>query len=297
MTTQELSIELPIFEETENHSEFVSPRGCIVPMITPVIFDTHYKGIDWKGVETVVDHIKKGKADGIFILGNAGSFQCLPVEDKVNLITDVTLLANDIPVYVGISDSSLENTKKLAHHAELCHASAVVLIPHFDGTDPDIVVDSVMKATSLPVVFYNNPGICAIKSDLSDSQVRKWNTLYPNRIAGVKESSGNRDVFLSFALMQKEIGIPVLMGDAKSINWARSLESQIDGYTLRGAIPVHANLETEKYSQYFQNVGAIDADLDAYVAEFPSIPHTIRAMNEAGFIGGDSFAYWQESHT
>jgi dihydrodipicolinate synthase/N-acetylneuraminate lyase len=261
--------------------------GCIVPMVTPVLKNGEKYEVDGTSLEKMVSRITEAKVFGIFILGNAGGFQFLSLEMKKKVIEAV---AGKTKFFVGVSDKNVSNSVILTKYAEEKGAAGAVVLPCYrDGWE------RILENTQIPMIFYNNPHICESQG-LDVDMVKKFRTEYPGRLAAIKESSGDRDLFKKFAWLQTEMGIPVFQGDATSLVWAKSLESKIEGYKLAGAVPVHANAEAENYVGFLENPGKYTETINSYVKTFPSIRATIEELVKRNLVMPDTLDFWDENH-
>ena len=114
-------------------------KGLIPPMVTPLIDNNT---LDRDGTVRLVEHMIAGGVHGIFILGTTGEAQSLAYHLRYELTELVcSAVAGRVPFLVGVTDTSLEESLRLAHKAAECGAAAVVAAPPLlfrsfaDGTD------------------------------------------------------------------------------------------------------------------------------------------------------------------
>src|SRR5690554_314556 len=106
-----------------------SLKGIIVPLITPLIDN---QTLDAQGLINVIEHVIKGGVSGIFLLGTTGEAQNLNYDVRTQLIKTATEIVNSrVPVLVGISDTSIDESAKLAAYAAKYGADAVVATPPY----------------------------------------------------------------------------------------------------------------------------------------------------------------------
>ncbi len=120
-------------------TRFSRLKGLIPPMVTPLIDNNT---LDRDGTVRLVEHMIAGGVHGIFILGTTGEAQSLAYHLRYELTELVcSAVAGRVPVLVGVTDTSLEESLRLAHKAAECGAAAVVAAPPLlfrsfaDGTD------------------------------------------------------------------------------------------------------------------------------------------------------------------
>jgi dihydrodipicolinate synthase/N-acetylneuraminate lyase len=261
--------------------------GCVVPMITPLQGNSGNLEIDIPAVIRLLDMFIRTGVSAVFILGNAGAFQWLTLEQKLSLLEAVSANCKNLPVLVGVSDPDWSNSQSLITRCEELKVTGLVWVPYFRS----VPIEKLMTATALPVILYNNPGICN-NTNLTPEMVRNWLVLYPSRIIGVKESSGDFDLFNQYVRLQLDTGLPVMKGDAKSLVQAKGLENQMPGYHLSGGVPVHANVDPETYVGFIGD-GQSGKDLvNKYAVQFPSIGDTIREMVNHRQVKPQTLTFW-----
>jgi len=177
-------------------------RGIVPPMITPLI-DTDT--LDIKGVENLVEHLIKGGVSGIFILGTTGEAQHLSVKIKAELIKKTCVCVNGrVPVLVGITDTSVYESIKLAEFAAEYKAEAVVAAPpyYFALGQPELIEYYTLLADkcSLPLYLYNMPSHTKtmIEPDTVMALSRHKNVI------GLKDSSANGVYFCKLLTLFKD---------------------------------------------------------------------------------------------
>lgn len=164
-------------------------RGIIPPLITPLNSDN---SLDVKSLEKILNHIIEGGVHGVFILGTTGESSSLSYAVKNQLIeTTCKFVSGQIPVLVGITDCSFEESLKLATLAKSSGADAVVAAPPFYmniGQEELLnYYNRLADEVSLPLILYNMPSHTKIAIE-HDTVFQLAN--HPN-IIGLKDSSGN----------------------------------------------------------------------------------------------------------
>ncbi|MEX2565798.1 MAG: dihydrodipicolinate synthase family protein [Cyclobacteriaceae bacterium] len=170
-------------------------EGIITPMITPLLDDNH---LDFEGLKKLTNHLITGGVHGIFILGTTGECTNISYAVRSRLIRETCLKVDGaVPVLVGISDTSMEESISLAKIAHQAGAQAVVAAPpYYFGLGEAELLDYYKKlaeALPLPLFLYNMPS--HTKTMLSQKVVVELSK-HPN-IIGLKDSSGNAVYFNS----------------------------------------------------------------------------------------------------
>ena len=175
---------------TDNQSVL---RGIIPPMITPLI-DTNT--LDEKGIQHLITSMIAGGVNGIFILGTTGEAQHLSFNIKKKLIRKTTaFIDRQVPLLVGITDTSFNESLTLAQIAAENKATALVAAPpyYFSLGQPELIEYYLALAdlSPLPLYLYNIPVHTKTMLELDTVKVLAQHT----NIIGLKDSSGNGTYF------------------------------------------------------------------------------------------------------
>lgn len=207
-------------------------RGIVPPIVTPL---TDRDRLDVEGVERLLKHVLDGGVHGIFVLGTTGEAQSLSYATRYEVVRLVCeLTAGRVPVLVGISDTSLDESLKLAAWAKSCGADAVVSAPpyYFAPSQQELIeyYTALADALPLPLYLYNMPS--HVKVIFEPKTVQQL-AQHPN-IVGLKDSSGNMVYFQTllhcvpedFALFvgpEELTAECVMMGAAGGVNGGANL--------------------------------------------------------------------------
>lgn len=169
--------------------ENIRPRGILVPLLTPLLAQDE---LDTNGLERLIEHVIAGGVYGIFILGTTGEGQSLSARLRRELVEHTCRQANHrLPVFVGITDTSISESIRLAHYAEQAGAEAVVLSTpyYYPLTQSELLqyTRTVVSCVSLPVFLYNIPGNTKVEFGIETVRALTEIPL----IRGVKDSSGD----------------------------------------------------------------------------------------------------------
>lgn len=170
--------------------EIINPlRGIIVPLVTPLLSG---KQLDLKGLNNLAEHVIDGGVSAVFLLGTTGEAQHLSYELRREMIKKTcTIVGSKVPVLVGISDTSIEESVKLTSFAAACGAEAVVPTPPYyytPGQDELVrYYTTLTENLELPLYLYNMPS--NVKINIEHQTVLE---LAENpKIIGLKDSSAN----------------------------------------------------------------------------------------------------------
>lgn len=177
--------------------------GIIPPMVTPLLSDNLTLDVD--GVKHLVEHLVSGGVHGIFILGTTGESTSLSYKTREQLIAESCKAVNGrVPVFVGITDTSIEESVHLALVAHNAGAAAVVAAPpYYYGLGQEELYKyywSLASQVELPLFLYNMPSHTKINIDVK-TVVRL--SEHPN-IVGLKDSSANAVYFQSLCYLLKD---------------------------------------------------------------------------------------------
>lgn len=153
---------------------------------------------------------------GIVALGSLGETATLSaVEKKAVLETTVKALGKRGPVIAGIAALSTDDAVALARVAEQAGCGGLMVLPPYvystDWREMKHHVASVIRATALPCMLYNNP--IAYKTDFLPHQIAELAGELKNLVA-VKESSADiRRIAAIRALLDRRLHILVGVDD------------------------------------------------------------------------------------
>jgi len=168
-------------------------RGIIPPMVTPLLDNDT---LDVVGLENLIEHILAGGVHGLFILGTTGEAPSLSYKLRQQLIERATDQVGDrVPVLVGITDTSYDESVKLADIAYKHGVSGLVLAPpsYFPVAQPELLeyLEHLAARLPLPLFLYNIPGLTKVKFEpktiLQAAQIEG--------IVGLKDSSSDMTYF------------------------------------------------------------------------------------------------------
>lgn len=167
--------------------------GVIPPMVTPLNEDG---GLDVEGASRLVEHILAGGVHGLFLLGTTGEATDLPYDIRRELVGRVCAdVAGRVPVLVGITDTVMDESLRLAEYAAECGADALVAAPpyYFAAGQPELVdyYRNLADRIPLPLFLYNMP--TQVKVSISVPTVVELAS--HSNIIGLKDSSGNIGYF------------------------------------------------------------------------------------------------------
>lgn len=168
-------------------------KGIIPPAVTPLKGNDE---LDREGAERLIEHMIAGGVHALFLLGTTGESQSLSYRLRYEYVKEACRQTDGrVPVLVGVSDTSLEESVRLARHAAECGAVGVVATApyYFAPSQSDLVgyYTALADALPLPLYLYNMPS--HVKVFLETPTVLKLAD--HKNIAGLKDSSANMTYF------------------------------------------------------------------------------------------------------
>ena len=203
--------------------------GIVPPLVTPLLDNIT---LDVDGLERLIERLINGGVSAVFVLGTTGEAQSLSYTLREKMIENTCRIVNGrIPVLVGITETSLIESKKLANFSANKGAEAVVSAPpyYFASAQPELCeyYSSLEKDLPLPLFLYNMP--VHTKISFAPETIRRI-AESPN-VIGFKDSSANGAYFHSvmyemrarkdFSLLvgpEEMTGEMVLMGANGGVN-------------------------------------------------------------------------------
>lgn len=199
-------------------------------LVVPVITPRQAGHVDIAGLIRLLEYLVEGKVNSLFVLGTTGEFQYLDIAEKMRVIeSSARWIDGRVPLLVGISSRSAEETIRLAKAAAANGAQAVVLAPMFGWGEPANPLQRVIGTISLPLLLYNNPEIHE-QTMLPLDVVRSY--AGHAKITGIKDSSGDGDYFRELINLRSET-FTVLQGKESQI--LQSLHAGADGIVAGAA--------------------------------------------------------------
>ena len=164
-------------------------QGSIVAIVTPMLKDG---GVDWKGLEKLVEwHIEQG-TNSIVAVGTTGEASTLSMEEHTQVIKEIIRVANKrIPIIAGTGANSTREAIELTKAAKDLGADAALLVtPYYNKPTQEGLFQhykAVAEAVELPLILYNVPGSTGV--DLSNDTAVRLAEI-PN-IVGIKDATGD----------------------------------------------------------------------------------------------------------
>lgn len=253
-------------------------NGVITPLATPLLSTGE---LDAPGLRNVIDYVLEGGVDGIFILGTTGEGPSLSNTLKKEVIEiTCTHTKGRVPVFVGISDASLEESVKLTAFSKEKGADAVVTAPPFyyvlgrDELQEYFV--TLANQSALPLYLYNMPAQTKMTIDAGMVEALAD---HPN-VYGIKDSSGNAVYYnLLIDKLKRRTDFSIFVGPDEMM--ASTVLAGGDGGVNSGS-----NLFPRLYKQLYE------AARDGDVVKVQSLQRSVMLISQliySGVKGENSF--------
>jgi dihydrodipicolinate synthase/N-acetylneuraminate lyase len=162
-------------------------------MVTPLLEN---EALDVAGLEKLIEHILAGGVQGLFLLGTTGEGPHLPYPVRHELVARTCAqVAGRVPVLVGITDTVLAESLRVADTAASAGAAAVVAAPpyYFAASQAELRAYYQLLADRLPLplFLYNMPAHTKVSLEAATVEALAQHP----RVAGLKDSSANMIYF------------------------------------------------------------------------------------------------------
>lgn len=173
-------------------------KGVIVPILTPMREDGT---INSEELVNQIERLIDAGIHGIFVLGTNGEGYILDEDEKTEVIrVAVNTVNGRVPVYAGTGCVSTRDTVRMSRKAKELGADVLSIItPSFAAASQEELIrhyETVANTVDMPILLYNIPARTG--NALTPATVQKLSQV-PN-IIGVKDSSGNFDNILQYAI-------------------------------------------------------------------------------------------------
>lgn len=211
-------------------------------MITPLLDNGT---IDREGAKRIADNMIDAGVAAIFLLGTTGESQSIAMHLRYEYVEFMcSYIAGRVPVFVAITETSMEDSLALAAHAKKCGAVAVVSAPpyYFPANQKELTgwYTALADACPLPVFLYNMPSKVKVFFDVPTVVEL---SRHPN-IVGLKDSSGNKDYLKELIGIFKGTDFALYMGPEELT--AEVVLAGADG-GVNGGANLYPNLFVEMY--------------------------------------------------
>ena len=181
-------------------------KGLGTALITPFKADG---SVDYEALARVLDTQLTGFVDYIVVLGTTGEAATMTADEKrevrqfiVNYVKAHPFLSKEgteigsIPLVLGVGGNNtaavISDLKAMQNESILDFTTILSVCPYYNKPNQEGLYQhfcAVAQASPIPVILYNVPGRTGVNL-LPETVMRIWEA-QPDKIAGIKEASGN----------------------------------------------------------------------------------------------------------
>lgn len=190
-------------------------KGLGTALVTPF---TKEGKIDFKALNTLVEHQINGGTDYLVILGTTSEVPTLTTEEQDDIIAHIIKQVNGrIPLVLGIGGNStamvVERINQLRDILSNHFAAILSVTPYYNRPQQDglyMHFCAVAETSPIPIILYNVPKRTGV--NMLPETTRRIYEAFPDKIIGIKEACGNIEQFeQTIAVANGDFG--VICGD------------------------------------------------------------------------------------
>lgn len=168
-------------------------KGLGTALITP--FDAN-GNVDYKALARVLDTQLTGFVDYLVVLGTTGEAATMTEAEKREVRTFIRdYVKGRLPLVLGVGGNNTAAVCETLRTIDLTGFEAILSVcPYYNKPNQEGLFQhfcAVAEASPVPVILYNVPGRTGVNL-LPDTVMRIYQA-HPDKIAGIKEASGNLD--------------------------------------------------------------------------------------------------------
>ncbi len=190
-------------------------KGLGTALITPFKAD---KSVDYEALARLLDTQLTGAVDYIVVLGTTGEAATMTADEKyevrrfiVNYVkqSPITNHQSPIPLVLGVGGN---NTAAVTSELEAMRNGGILdftailsVCPYYNKPNQEGLYQhfcAIAEASPIPVILYNVPGRTGVNL-LPETVMRIWEA-HPDKIAGIKEASGNLEQIKRLIALSQE---------------------------------------------------------------------------------------------
>ena len=166
-------------------------KGLGTALITPFKAD---RSVDFEALARLLDTQLTGHVDYIVVLGTTGEAATMTEEEKREVRTFIRKYVNGrLPLVLGVGGNNTAAVCESLQTIDLTGFEAILSVcPYYNKPNQEGLFRhfcAVAKASPIPVILYNVPGRTGV--NLLPETVMRIYEAQPEKIAGIKEASGN----------------------------------------------------------------------------------------------------------
>jgi len=250
-------------------------RGLGVALVTPF---RPNGGIDYAGLEKLLDHQITGGVDYVVSMGTTGESVTLSKDEKKQLLaTTIELVRNRVPIVLGVGGNSTAEVVDTLKSFEMDGVDAILSVsPYYNKPTQEGIYQhykAIAQASLRPIILYNVPGRTG--SNMTAETTLRLGRDFSN-IIGIKEASANLDQ-MGLILKHRPKDFMLISGDD-------ALTLPIIAMGGEGVISVVGNALPNEFSRLVH--AALNGDLPTARREHLRLLEVINLLFVEGNPGG-----------
>ena len=250
-------------------------RGLGVALVTPF---RPNGGIDYAGLEKLLDHQITGGVDYVVSMGTTGESVTLNKDEKNQLLaTTIELVRNRVPIVLGVGGNSTAEVVDTLKSFEMDGVDAILSVsPYYNKPTQEGIYQhykAIAQASLRPIILYNVPGRTG--SNMTAETTLRLARDFSN-IIGIKEASANLDQ-MGLILKHRPKDFMLISGDD-------ALTLPIIAMGGEGVISVVGNALPNEFSRLVH--AALNGDLPTARREHLRLLEVINLLFVEGNPGG-----------
>ena len=169
-------------------------KGLGTALITPFKADG---SVDYEALARLLDTQLTGFVDYIVVLGTTGEAATMSTEEKREVRQFIVKYVNGLlPLVLGVGGNNtaqvISDLEAMRNELILDFTAILSVCPYYNKPNQEGLFQhfcKVAEASPIPVILYNVPGRTGVNL-LPETVMRIYNA-HPDKIAGIKEASGN----------------------------------------------------------------------------------------------------------
>lgn len=192
-------------------------KGLGTALITP--FDANGK-VDYEALERLLETQLKGFVDYLVVLGTTGEAATMTEDEKAQVRTFIREYVHGrLPLVLGVGGNNTAAVCESLRTIDLSGFAAILSVcPYYNKPNQEGLYQhfcKVAEASPIPVILYNVPGRTGVNL-LPETVIRIYKA-HPDKIAGIKEASGNiaqiKDLICRKSKVESQKQFLVISGD------------------------------------------------------------------------------------
>jgi 4-hydroxy-tetrahydrodipicolinate synthase len=186
-------------------------KGTGVALVTPF----HKDGsIDFSALQKIVNHIIKGGAEYLVVMGTTGESATLSKDEKAAILDFVVEINQKrVPIVYGVGGNNTNEIGKQLQELDSQNIDAVLSVsPYYNKPSQRGIIQhfkTIARSSPVPIILYNVPGrTCS--NMLAETTLTLANEV--DTIIGIKEASGNIEQIMQI-IKHKPKNFLVISGD------------------------------------------------------------------------------------